>query len=77
MIDIMENKVLGPALQAKYDQGKAEGERKLVIRFLTKKFGILPQVVLDRLNHASEAELFQLIDCAITATTLDEILRYG
>jgi len=77
MIDIMENKVLGPAIRQGIEQGKALGielgQMQALSRQLTKKFGPLPDPVMTRLHGASEAELLSWIDRVLTARTLDEV----
>jgi hypothetical protein len=75
MIDIMENKVLGPAIRHGIEQGKTEGERGTLSRLLTRKFGPLSDDALARLQRASETELFDWIDRVLTARTLDEVFH--
>ncbi len=91
MIDIMENKILGPAIRKGIEQGRtegraegrtegriegrAEGERLVLSRQLTTKFGPLPEAVLGRLRTASETELSSWVDRVLTAHTLDEVFN--
>ena len=75
MIDIMENKILGPAIRQGIEQGKIEGERGVLLRQLTRKFGSLPDSVATRVQKASESELSKWIDGILTARTLDEVLN--
>ncbi len=97
MIDIMENKVLGPAIRQGIEQGKAlgveqgkalgveqgkalgielgktEGERGLLFRLLTRKYGPLPSDAIARLHSASESEILRWADHVLTARTLTEV----
>ncbi len=87
MIDIMENKILGPAIRKGIEQGRtegrtegriegrAEGERLVLSRQLTIKFGPLPESALARLRRASETELSSWVDRVLTAHTLDEVFN--
>ncbi len=79
MIDIMENKILGPAIRKGIEQGRtegrAEGERLVLSRQLTTRFGPLPESALARLRRASETELSSWVDRILTAHTLDEVFN--
>ena len=65
MIDVMENKVLGPLIRQRMEQGerkgrsegKQEGRQDLLQDQLTEKFGSLPVSVLKRLQAASTEAL--------------------
>ena len=65
MIDIMENKVIGPAIR--------KGEALMLTRQLTTRFGPLPDDTVARLGRASEPELLGWADRVLTARTLDEV----
>jgi len=54
-------------------EGRTLGERLVLQKQLTRKFGELPAHVLDRLEGASEAELESWADRLLTASTLDEV----
>ncbi len=81
MIDIMENKVLGPAIrqgiaQGKAEgmaEGKAEGERALLARQLGRRFGAIPENFAKRIENAAEPELMTWADRVLTAKTLAEV----
>jgi hypothetical protein len=68
MIDIMENKVLGPAIRQGIEQGMIEGIKRgkteVLSRQLAKKFGSLPDPIVTRLHRASEGELLGSIACS-------------
>lgn len=69
MIDIMENKVLGPAIR----QGIEQGKTQLLSQQLTTRFGPLPTHAVERLHRASESELSSWADRVLTARTLDDV----
>ena len=57
MIDLMENKVVGPMLLQAEQHGRNEGTRGVLLEQLTEKFGPLPEWAAERLRSASEDEL--------------------
>ncbi len=64
MIDIMENKILGPAIRKGTD----------VVRAAYHQVGPLPEAVLARLRRASETELSSWVDRVLTAYILGEVI---
>ncbi|MFD4432852.1 Rpn family recombination-promoting nuclease/putative transposase [Nocardia sp. NPDC058497] len=54
-------------------EGRTEGEAKVLIRQLTRKFGIPSAEVADTVRSASIAQLELWTDRILTATTLDEV----
>ncbi len=59
MQDLMENKVIGPWLQDKYEQGEKAGERRLLRLMIGGRFGRLSPEISTRLEQATEPELTQ------------------
>lgn len=57
------------------DQLRTEGEAKLLVRLLTRKFGPLSPAVLDVVNTASAEQIDTWTDRILTADTLDDVLR--
>ncbi|MCK0506473.1 DUF4351 domain-containing protein [Aromatoleum anaerobium] len=55
------------------EQGIVKGEGTILRRQLTRRFGPLPQDVLDRLARAESAQLETWADRVIDATNLDEV----
>jgi hypothetical protein len=55
MIDIMENKVLGPAIL----KGMLKGKVAILTRQLETRFGTVPEWVAEKLGSAQEAELME------------------
>ncbi len=86
MIDLIENKVLGPMIQQKYEQGlergieqgleqgRAAGKHELLRDLLAEKFGALPAWALQRLDSASSNEVNRWTKRSVKSTTLEETL---
>jgi predicted transposase/invertase (TIGR01784 family) len=59
-----------------YQETLEEGERTILVRILTRKFGALPKEMITRLNSIdSKAQLEQLADYVIDATTLEDFIQ--
>ncbi len=69
--EIMENEVLGPIIRKRLTQG----ERNLVARQLTWKFGPLPGHIAEKLQNASESDLLTWEQRLLKANTLDEVFH--
>jgi hypothetical protein len=69
MIDIMENKVLGPAIRQGIQRGKAE----MLTELLTERFGMLPDWASQRLAEAQEPDFTIWAKRVLAAKTLDEV----
>ena len=67
MIDIMENKVLGPAV--------LRGEATVVAAQLKERFGVVPDWVFVELDGASERQLLTWAKRLLTAKTLDGVFK--
>jgi hypothetical protein len=74
-IDIMENKVLGPAYKRGLEEGEVKGELTILRRLVEKRFGPLPAWAEERLTAKSTTELEDLSLRVLDATTLDELLK--
>jgi predicted transposase YdaD len=91
MIDIMENKVLGPAIQQGIEQGIEQGRREGIekgieqgvekgmrqaLKVLVKsRFGSLPRWASARIDKSSQQEIKDLIAGASAAPTLEDLFR--
>lgn len=83
MIDLMENKVVGPMiLQAEQrgrnegrQEGRQEGMQGLLLDLLTEKFGLLPEWATQRLHAASAGELQIWAKRVLHSASLEETLR--
>lgn len=83
MIDLMENKVVGPLILEAERKGRSEGRSEgmqvgmygLLLEQLTEKFGAVPEWALERLQAASAEELHTWAKRILRCTTLDETLR--
>lgn len=78
MINIMENKVLGPIIQQQYEQGRQEGRQEgqqvQLLQLITEKFGPPPTWAMDRIHSATAADLERWARRLLRATTLEETL---
>jgi len=64
-----------PLAEQWFADGRAEGERRMLARFLTLKFGELPADALMQLSDADEEQLTLWVEHLEAADTLDELLR--
>ena len=72
MIDIMENKVLGPAVL----RGVHQGQTTVLTVLLKQRFGNkLPAWVPDKLEGASARQLLAWSNRVLTAKTLDAVFK--
>jgi hypothetical protein len=67
MIDIMENKVIGPLI--------LKGEVAMLTGLLEKQFGTVPDWVTEKLASANEAELMAWSKRVLDARTLSEVFE--
>ena len=87
MINLMENKVLGPLIRQQFEQGeqkgrsegrqegRQKGRQDLLLEQLTEKFGPLPVWAMKRLEAASSEDLHTWAKRILSGTTLEETLR--
>ena len=79
MINLMENKVLGPLIRQQFEQGerkgRSEGQQDLLQELLTEKFGSLPVWAHQRLQGASAEDLHAWAKRILRSTTLEDTLR--
>lgn len=75
MINLMENKVLGPLILKQFEEGRQEGRQGLLREQLTEKFGNLPAWAVQRLQSASAEELHFWAKRILHSTTLEDTLR--
>lgn len=79
MINLMENKILGPLIQQQFElgeqKGRSEGRQDLLQELLMEKFGSLPAWALQRLQAASAEELHSWAKRVLHSATLEETLR--
>ena len=61
MIDIMENKILGPAIR--------KGEATMLKMQLEKRFGVLPPGTVDKIDRASQDEMLRWGERLLTAAS--------
>ncbi len=59
------------------EKGRLEGESRLLLRMMARRFGPLPDWVEPQLAQATEAELHALADKVLDADSLDALLTNG
>jgi hypothetical protein len=78
MIDVMENKVLGPLLQKKWEegqqQGQEQGRKQVLLDQLNQKFGELPEWASKTLGSASAEDVDRWLRRVLTSGSLEETL---
>lgn len=83
MINLMENKVVGPMILQAEQKGRSEGRQEgrqegmqgLLLDLLTEKFGALPDWATERLRSASGEELHVWAKRVLHSASLDETLQ--
>ena len=75
MIDVMENKILGPAILKGLEQGRQEGKQGLLGELLVSKFGSLPDWARTRLNTGSDADIDKWARRILNSDSLEDILQ--
>jgi len=60
-------------LQQGIEQGMLSGERQVLTRLLTRRFGPLPAAVLQQLEQAGTDQLERWADNVLDAPTLDDV----
>ena len=73
--DIMDHEVFGPLLNQGRAEGRAEGERNLVLRKLGQRFGRLPNWARNRVEAMSTADIDRIVDDLPGAAGLEDLLR--
>lgn len=77
MVDLMESPLLQKWLSEAEQRGEAVGERQMLVRLLSRKFGPLSETVQEKLTTITEPEqLERLMDAAIDVTSLDDFCSY-
>ena len=56
-------------------KGRQEGKQSLLQKLLTKRFGPLPEAVLEQIRSASTEQIDTWADRVFDATSLDEVFR--
>jgi hypothetical protein len=73
--DLMDNKILGPAIRRKVEQGVEQGVKDVVRLQIQKRFGPIPQWVDRRITEISEPEARDLAVKLLDASSLEELFR--
>jgi hypothetical protein len=76
--DIMDHKVYGPlrreGIRIGRQQGREEGERRLFLRLVAKRFGPVPPAARKRIEALSAPKLEKVAIRLLDAGSLDELL---
>ncbi len=64
-------------IQRGREHGRIEGKAQTLLRFLSQRFGALPDWVKRKVSAASEQELEVWLDALLSAGSLDEVLLSG
>jgi hypothetical protein len=76
--DIMDHEVIGRerkrGMALGREEGLIEGERRVVLRLIGKRFGPVPQVAKERLDAMSAADLEKIELRLLDAGSLEELL---
>jgi hypothetical protein len=79
MINLMENKVVGPMILQAEQKGRSEGRHEgmqgLLLDLLREKFGALPEWATERLRSASSEELHVWAKRVLHSASLEETLQ--
>jgi len=67
--DIMDNKVIGPAIR----QGRAEGQMEIVLRLIRKRFGRIPSAVGQRIAALKPAQLNRVAVRLLDAQRIEDL----
>ena len=77
MVDLMESPLLQKWLSEAEQRGKALGERQMLVKLLSRKFGPLSETVVETLTAITDREtLEQLMDIAIDAVSLEDFCSH-
>jgi len=72
--DQIKEKALFEGRQEGWQKGRQEGESKLLIRQLSRRFGPLPKWAETRVSKAKSAQLEEWADAVLNASSLTEVL---
>jgi hypothetical protein len=75
MIDVMENKILGPAILKGLEQGRQEGRQNLFRDLLTSKFGPLPEWASSRIASGSDTDFERWTKRILQSDSLEDTLN--
>lgn len=72
--DLLENEVLGPALRDRFAAGREEGERKVLVLQLERRFGPLTDAHRNRIHCASEEQVTRWAVEVLSASRIEDVL---
>ncbi len=82
LIDIKRHTIFGPMYREGREEGRQEGreegvlegERRIALRQLTRRFGELPPAYVKRIKAMNSQEIESLTDCLLDAASLKDLL---
>ena len=72
---ILDNKVLGREYKRGQQEGRQEGELRILRRQIQKRFGPIPDWAQKQLAERSTAELEELTDRVLDAPTIQDLFE--
>lgn len=57
-------------------EGKVEGKSEILVKLLTKKFGVLPIDILSKISKADAYYLDLIAEGVLDFQSLDDVLKY-
>ncbi len=72
--DIMDNAVLGRERRQGIAMGREEGERRIVLRMIAKRFGQVPAAARKRIEALPAFKLERIAIRLLDAHSLDDLL---
>jgi hypothetical protein len=69
----LRNEARNEVLEKAVNTGVEKGQRELVLRLLTRRFGALPDAIASRVARASRSELERWSDRILDAASLDDV----
>lgn len=76
MLDTPEREAVRGIVTSWELKGRAEGQRLILERQLTRKFGVLPDAVIARLPQLSSSQLTALAEALLDFTTVSDMERW-
>ncbi|MBF0623079.1 MAG: DUF4351 domain-containing protein [Magnetococcales bacterium] len=76
-VDVMDNEFLRDIFikgkQTGRQEGRQEGEAKLLLRQLSRRFGLLPAWVAEKVNQSGQSDLERWGDQIFDAQSLEDV----
>jgi hypothetical protein len=70
-----QDPLIRESLEKGRDEGRVEGQREIVLRQLSKRFGPLPSWAEERITQATTEQVELYVDAVLTSASLEEVLQ--